>query len=244
MSRTYLILGASSDIGFSYLHHLEDLGVSATVFAVGNHGISKIKDTAYQNITVHPYSCDLSKKEEIDQLMKEILQVSSMISHVLHLAAVPFQYLRASQFSYERICCDFQVQVASIGLILQQLLPKMKKNHFGRTVFMTSSCTIGMPPKNLLEYHTVKYALVGMIRSYAAEFSAYNMTFNGIAPAMVETKFWEKVPEYLVELNKQGQPGGSCISLEEIHHTIDFLFSESTTFINGENINLSGGGTM
>ena len=188
--------------------------------------------------------CDLSDCEKLESKISEIIDSGVVITHFLHFAAGKLIYEKASKFSYERLVENFKIQVCSADIVLKHILPQMKKQKFGRTVITTSSCTIGIPPKYMSEYTTVKYALVGLIKSYAAEYFGKNVTINGISPAMMETRFWDSVSPHIAELNRSVQPQKQCIEQNEIHECIDYLCSESSSFVTGENINLSGGQTM
>lgn len=101
-----------------------------------------------------------------------------------------------------------------------------------------------MPPTFMSEYAIVKYAAVGMIKSYARECAKYGITVNGIAPSMVETRLWDTLPSLLKEMNIKEHPQKRSVSYKEINACIDFLISPDSNFITGENIVIAGGETF
>ncbi len=244
MESNYLILGASSDTALSYIKHLDESGKKCHIIAFCYSSSERIEALKLDNITIQTVICDLGDCEAVEKTITGIMESNVRITHVLHFAAGKLIYEKAGKFSYERLNENFRIQVCAIAIILKYVLPAMKKQKFGRVVITTSSCTIGAPPKYMSEYTMIKYALVGLIKSYAVEYFGKNVTVNGIAPAMMETRFWDTVSPHIAELNKSVQPCKQCISPNEVNECIDYLCSESASFVTGENINLSGGQVM
>ena len=94
------------------------------------------------------------------------------------------------------------------------------------------------------EYTIIKYASLGLIKSYAAECIRYNITVNGIAPSMVDAQLWNDISPIISEKSVSSHPLKRTVSFDEINHCIDFLSSKEAGFITGENINRSGGETV
>ena len=78
---------------------------------------------------------------------------------------------------------------------LKYILPFMKKNKYGKILTILSSVTIGQPPGHMSSYVTSKYALLGLLRSLAAEYSKYKICINSISPGMINTKFLNEIPK-------------------------------------------------
>lgn len=248
MNYNYLIFGASSDVAVSYIKHLDECGGSQRIFAFCRSSAQRLEELELQNTELRIVVCDLTDsaalEQEIKKITDELSQLGEAVTHFLHFAAGQLVYDKIPNFSAERFCASFQIQVSSAMTAMKFLLPIMKKRKFGRIIIMTSSCTIGTPPKYMAEYTAVKYALAGVIKSAAVEYAGKNITVNGIAPAMIETRFWDTVSPHIKEMNLKSQPGGECISMAQIHSCLDYLGSESASFVTGENINLSGGQTI
>lgn len=244
MDKTYLILGASSDTAISYIKHLDEKLTDCTVYGFCRSSANRLSELELTHVRLIPIVCDLSDIPALDRCLEELSEQGVKITHFLHFAAGKLVYEKASKFSAERLEENFRIQVTSAAEALKYILPMMKKQKFGRVVITTSSCTIGTPPKYMSEYTVVKYALHGLIKSYAAEFFGKNITINGIAPAMMETRFWDTVSPHIAELTRSVQPGKQCIPQEELHKCLDYLTSDEASFVTGENINLSGGQVM
>ena len=71
---------------------------------------------------------------------------------------------------------------------------------------MLSSVTINLPPKALVHYTTIKYALLGLVKSLASEYGNKNIQINALSPSMIETKFLENINEKIIEINAHNHP--------------------------------------
>ena len=106
---------------------------------------------------------------------------------------------------------------------------------------MLSSCVFGVPPKALSHYITIKYAMLGLVKSLASEYSDKNIQINGISPSMVETKFLDNINEKIIELSAYNHPLKRNASVEDITPIIKILISNESNYINSVNIPITGG---
>ena len=90
-------------------------------------------------------------------------------------------------------------------------------------------------------YVTVKYALLGLMKSMAMEYADKGVSVNGISPNMMETQFLEQIDERIVEMNRENSSMKRNVKVEETVAVIQFLLSEGAGYMNGVNLNLSGG---
>ena len=100
---------------------------------------------------------------------------------------------------------------------------------------------MNIPPKALTQYTTVKYALLGLVRSLASEYSDKNIQINAVSPSMVETKFLDTIDEKIVELNAYNHPLKRNAKVKDITPIIKMLASNESDYINGINIPITGG---
>lgn len=239
---TYMIFGATSDIGMSYIEHLNKQNPDTRILAFGNNSIERIENIKCDKII--PIKCDLNNISEVDKKVSELIGKYTDITHFINFAYGKLRYERVTAFSAEETEKNFRIQITSCCTALNKLIPIMKKNKYGRIIIITSSVATGMPPTFMSEYAIVKYAAVGMIKSYARECAKYGITVNGIAPSIVETRLWDTLPSLLKEMNIKEHPQKRSVSYKEINACIDFLISPDSDFITGENIVISGGETF
>lgn len=133
-----------------------------------------------------------------------------------------------------------QVNYFSSLSIVQQCLPYMTKQNYGRIINI-GSIWINLAKPMRLAYAVSKNALHTLTKMIAVEYSQYNILSNTVSPGYIETdltlhnrtsdelqQICEKTP-----LGRLGQP-------HEIAKTIYHLTVENT-FITGQNIIIDGG---
>ena len=104
--------------------------------------------------------------------------------------------------------------------------------------------TLGLPPKYLSMYTTIKYAQLGLVRALAAEYGELGVSVNAVSPSMVETQLLSEVPRQIVELSQAQNPMGRNASADDVAGVIEFLLSPAAGFINGANIPVTGGSVV
>lgn len=233
MRKIYLIVGASSDIGMTFIRSAINKDDSAEFYAHYrnmNDTLAVIKDKFDSRI--HLIQTDLSKEDGVTNVIHAVQETPT---HILHLPAGKIAYKRLRQVSEEDIQTEMRIQVYSLLEIYRAFLPKMAKEGYGRAVTVTTSYTHGLPPRFLTAYTTVKYALLGLVKSAAVEYAGKGIHINAVSPEMVDTKFLSSIDERIVENVANGRPLGKNLSPQEVVTAIEFLFSDGNPMY-GENL--------
>lgn len=246
-NKVYLITGASSDIGITFLKSLEEQlkekGQKAVVlahYAFHAERLLQLQEEATA-LEIIPLQADLAQVGDIQKLIESVKAHGTCPDYIIHLPASKLVYNRMKQFEAEEMQKDMMMQVCSLGEIGKAFLPGMAKRKSGKVVVMLSSATLGMPPKCMSHYVTVKYALLGLMKSMAMEYADKGVNVNGISPNMMETQFLEQIDERIVEMNRENSTMKRNVKVEETVAAIQFLLSEGAGYMNGVNLNLSGG---
>lgn len=244
--KTYIITGASSDIGTAFLREFEKDNEKITAYCqyFSNDSMLKELRSVFNNVDIRLSRCDLSSAEDTDRWIKELKAESVVPTHILHLAARKLEYMRLKQFDWKKTVNEMNIQVNSLAQLLKAFLPIMSKEKYGRVVAMISSCTLGAPPKFMIDYLISKYALLGLIKGAASEYAGTGITVNGLSPSMIETKFLSEIDPRIVEMNAQSNPMKRNINVDEVVSALRFLLSDRASYMNGVNLNLTGGERM
>ncbi len=181
---------------------------------------------------------DLSLKEDVDKLINQIKEQFVVVDHIVHLVAIPAQNLQFRKENWNHVSENMNVSVKSIYSILQALLPPMVKQKYGKVVFMLSSYVVGVPPKFQSTYVISKHALLGLMNSLAAEYSEFGITFNGVSPDMIETKFLGALPHIIIEQNAQNSKLKRNLTVEDVIPSFEKLLSEESDNITGQNFEI------
>ncbi|MDR0853892.1 MAG: SDR family oxidoreductase [Clostridiales Family XIII bacterium] len=247
--KNYLIIGASSDIGLAYIRHLEEICSDeddVTVIAHYNTMSPKFKmlTDSVKKISIHAVKGDLSEPDDTKRVISQTKNLIGNPTHILHLPAGKFHHMRIKQFDTKKTLQELNIQLFSLGETLKEFLPAMAKEGTGRVVVMLTAYTLGIPPKYVTDYIICKYALLGLVRAAASEYGDKGVTINGISPTMIESKFICDLDERIVESLAKEAPLGRNITIDEVVGAIDYLMSDFSSYVNGTNLNITGGGVL
>jgi len=239
MKEALLITGATSDLGYGYLKKFKNKNITIIAFY---YDFEERLDDLIEN-----YKLDIVKIYfdflYLDSLEEKVRELSEdyFISKVLHLSAPIVKQERFNKISKEVFYNDFTIQVVSLVEILKIVLLRMKKEKKGKIVIILSSCVEGVPPKFWASYVTSKYAMIGFLKSLVSEFGQFNIQINGISPSMIQSKFLNNMDERMVEMGIEKHPMKRTVTIDEVTETIDCLLFNNNSFLNGNNILLTGG---
>lgn len=240
MKNNLLVLGASSDIGLALIeqiHGNHDRVIAH--FHRSEGGLKALREKIGDRLVL--IQADFSDEAETDGFVEQVSGKFENIAHIVHLPANRIAYARFPQKSWDSTQRDLDIQVRSIYKILSRLIPTIAKMEHGKIVFVLSSCTME-PPKFLVDYTTAKFALLGFMKTLAAEYAEKGLNINAVSPSMMETRFLADVPHLIIEESAKANPAKRNASVSDIVPMIEFLLSNGSDFITGQNIMVSGGG--
>lgn len=246
-NKVYFITGASSEVGIAFIRSLDEKlkknEEKATVighYAAHDEVLLTLKEELAA-VKLVLQQADLSKPEEVADLIARAAGICECPDCILHLPAAKLSYNRIKQLDWQNVLRDMEIQVHSLGEIGKYFLPKMGKRGKGKIAVMLTACTVGMPPKFMSQYVLVKYALLGLMKSMAVEFADKGVNVNGISPNMMETKFLDNIDSKMIEMNREISTMKRNVRVEEVLPAIHLLLSEGSDYMNGVNLNLTGG---
>jgi 3-oxoacyl-[acyl-carrier protein] reductase len=122
------------------------------------------------------------------------------------------------------------------------VLPHMIEQNYGRLVHISSINAFVGATDGEAHYCAAKAGILALSRVVAAENARYNITSNVIAPGLIMNEFLKKIypPEFferLVNMCPKGRAGRP----EEVANAVLFFAHESSEFITGEVLTVSGG---
>jgi 3-oxoacyl-[acyl-carrier protein] reductase len=239
MSNIILIIGASSDIGVELIMNLEEECLVIAHYNSCNQRLLQLEGHISNKLVA--VKANLASEEEIESLLNTIEADYGIPNKIVHLAASKLENIRFKDVVWEDFEKDINISFKSLVMILKRFLPKLAKEKRGHVVVILSSCVFGVPPKALSHYTTIKYALLGLVKSLASEYADKRIRINAVSPSMTETKFLSNINEKLIEISAQNNPLNRNATPSDIVPAVKFLLSADASFINGANIPISGG---
>lgn len=236
-----LVTGASSDVGLALIRKI--YGNYDTVLAHYNRsdaGILALKEKFGDKII--PIKADFSLEESSRALADTILAKDIVPTHFVHLPARPLNNIKFSKTTWDTFDAEMSTSFRSAVILCQTFLPVMAKRRCGKIVFMLSHNVINQPPiKYAVPYTSVKYALLGLMRSLSCEYADKGITVNGVSPSMIETKFLADVPDLIIEKNAAESPLKRNLNVEDVISAFEFLLDKGANCVTGHNIAVTGG---
>lgn len=223
----YLVVGGSSGIGLQLVHNLLKLG--NTVYVASRQK---------RDLPVEAHFIELN-------VLSDVSVIKTQLPNELHGLAYcpgtinlkPFARLTEDDFLN-----DYKTNVLGAIKIIQQVITKLKAvNTSSIVLFSTVAANTGMG------FHasvaSSKSALQGLAVSLAAEFAAYKIRVNVIAPSLTNTPLAANLlsSHERVEASEKRHPLGRIGTSKEIADAAEFLLSDKSSWITGQILGIDGG---
>lgn len=235
MKKIALITGTTQGIGKAIKKSMKD---NYYIIAINR----KSDDSVDENII-----CDLSRKEEIERISKEIQKCHIDILINNAGGSLPCKF---SDLKLETIIKDINLNFIAPTLLMQGVLPGMIRKGYGK-ILNISSISAKAPTPYLHIYSAAKSALDSLTISCAKEYGERNISINSICPGAVDTpvsiKGRQQISVYK-EMNREDYQKsmikatglGRMVSTEEVADLVSFLISDKASAISGQTINICG----
>ena len=242
MDKVLLVTGGSSEVGIQLIRDVySDYKLIYIQYFHMNEELQRLVDEISNSVEVILVQCDFSDSCSVTNLIDSIKTNGVLPNQIVHLPAPKAYNKQFHKDVWDNFDAGWEVSVHSIVEILKAFIPNMSKQRYGRIVFMLTSNTINNPAKYQSSYVTVKYALLGLMRSLAVEYIDKGITVNGVSPDMMETKFLSELPHLIVEQNAANSPIGRNIRVDEVVPVIAHMLSDAGASMTGQNIGITGG---
>ncbi len=241
--KVLLITGASSDIGVKLIDEInKDYDYIIAHHNGDESNLKRLKEELKEKLIL--VAGDFRDENKTYEFIENIKKTGKIPTHIVHLPAGKYENIKFSKLTWDRFQNDINIAFRSLVIVLNAFLPLMAKNKFGKVVVMLTSCTTNIPPKYLSSYVSTKYALLGLVKALANEYADKGIRINGISPSMIETKFLENIPELIIKQNAMNSPTGSNLAVDDVIPMFEFLLSEKSNSITGQNIAITNGNIM
>ncbi len=238
-----LVTGASSDIGISLIKKISD-GYDYIIAHYNRESEKLIELKKDLGEKLIPLKGDFKDENKTYDFVNSIKELNLIPTDIVHLPAGLVQNVKFSKLNWEDFKNDIDISLRSLVIILNNFLPIMAKNKYGKVIVMLTSYTKNIPPKYLANYVTSKYALLGLVKALANEYADKNIRINGVSPSMIETKFLKNIPELVVKQNALNSPTSKNLDVKDVIPIFEFLLSDGAACITGQNIAITNGNIM
>lgn len=238
--RVAVVTGASVGNGRALCERLAEEGAKIVVVDIASSA-ETVRAVQALGGTALEISADVTKQNEVARLFEEVLATFGTVDILVHNVGCyeeePFHLI-----SYERWNNMMNVTLNSLFVVVQAVLPVMKKNGFGRIITFSSD-TVWLGTPFLTHYITAKMGVIGFTRSLSAEVGMYGITINTVSVGLTATQSItgaepaSSILAHILPAQAVHRPDEP----EDIANVVAFLAMPASGIITGQTINVDGG---
>jgi 3-oxoacyl-[acyl-carrier protein] reductase len=233
-TRVALVTGASRGIGAAVALALAELGAAVAVNYRERANdaeavVARIKAGGGRAMAV---AADVSHAVAVTAMVEQVAKTLGLIGILVNNAgiAIPRGVDDLSEDDFDR---TIMVNLKSVFLCTQAVLPSMRARKWGRIVNISSGAARGAGGIGP-HYNASKAGMEGLTRGYAARLVKEGITVNAVAPSLIETDMMRDRTDLArnIPLGRMGQA-------DEVAQAVAMVLGNS--YMTGQTIMLNGG---
>jgi len=244
-----LVTGAAGGIGSATARRFAEEGATVVLSDINGEGCEKVlKEIEEKGGKGSIILADVTKEDEIVAIFSKVKKDYGRLDILANIAGGDFEnQVAVDEISYEKMSYNIDANLKSCILCCREAAKIMMEQQYGKIINMSSLVYRGSPMQ--FTYAAAKGGVFAFTRSMALTLGMYNITVNGLAPALIEVdiiknsispEVWEALKEDCATrypLGRIGQP-------IDVANCALFLASDESSFITGQVIEISGGGRL
>lgn len=241
--RVALVTGASQGIGQACALKLAEAGATVALAARNREKLAEVAaQIAAAGGKAAAYQLDVGDEEQIKAVVKSAVGELGKIEILVNNAGITRDQLvmRMKRADWDAV---INTNLTSAYLCIQQVIPGMLKQRWGRIINVTS--VFGqMGQAGQANYAASKAGLIGLTMAIAREVGSRNITCNAVAPGFIATAMTDVLPEDIKQAGLKAIPLGRIGTADDVASAVRFLASEEASYITGHVLNVNGGMLM
>lgn len=239
MEKVAIVTGASRGIGREIARSLakQNIKVIANYNNSEEKAIELKKELEAEGIEIDIVKADVSKREEIKNLVKYAIENYEKIDILINNAGIG-EYKLFTDETDEDWNKVINTNLYSAFAVSQEVIPNMIKNKNGCIINISSVWGMVGASMEVL-YSVSKAGIDGLTKALAKELGPSNIRVNAIAPGIVDTDMCKNFTEEEIENIKEEIPLERIGKVEDISKCINWLINDNYT--TGQIISINGG---
>lgn len=244
LNKIALITGGSSGIGFATAKRFISEG--AYVFITGRRQAELDAAATQLGDSCSGIRCDVSNLVDLDRLF-DVIRKQKVKLDVLFANAGGGTLVPLGQITEEHFDKTFDTNVRGLLFTVQKALPLMPP---GSSIILNASITSIKGNPAFSVYSASKAAVRSFARSWTLDLKKFQIRVNAISPGVVPTPGYdllglsrEQVEDF-INVQAANIPLGRVGTPDEIAKAVVFLASEDSSFVNGIELFVDGGGAQ
>lgn len=240
MNKVILITGASKGIGRDIAETLSK-NPDNIIIANYNKSVEKAKEMQAnlkkENINIEIIKADVSKRDEVKEMIKEVLSKYKKIDVLINNAGIS-QYKLFNDITDDDWDNIININLKSAFIVSQEVVRNMIHNKNGCIINISSIWgVIGASME--VAYSTSKAGIIGLTKSLAKELGPSNIRVNAVAPGIIDTEMNARFSEDELNNIKEEIPLEKIGKTADVTKCIQWLINDDYT--TGQVISINGG---
>ncbi|KAL1974965.1 hypothetical protein VTN31DRAFT_5169 [Thermomyces dupontii] len=239
-----IVTGGSSGFGAAIAKRFGEEGAKVILTDINVEQGQQVAATNPSNLVFQKH--DVTKLEDWKAVVDLAFTKFGRLDVLVNNAGTSYRNkptLEVTEAEFDRV---FNVNVKSIFLAVQAVMPRLVEQGQGGSVINISSTGAQRPRPGLVWYNSSKGAVSNATKGLAAEFGKHNIRINNVCPLLTATGLFsmftgmEDTPENRAKFIKDVPLGRLC-DVEDIANMCLYLASDEGRFVNGTDLVVDGG---
>lgn len=246
-NKVVLITGAAQGIGLATAQEFAKVGATVVMSDVIDmtEQIKELTDAGFKAIS---YKCDVSDENQVQKMIEDIVLKYGKLDCAFNNAGVQTPQRPMAEITYDEfdktVAVDFKGVWNCMKYEIEQMLKQEEVNGSKGCIVNTSSQggVMGFPGQ--AAYIACKHAVLGLTKTACLDYADKGIRINAVLPGVILTPMAKDLMKRNPDIEKEllrDIPKGRMGEPYEIAHTVMWLCSSYSTFVDGASISVDGG---
>lgn len=238
-----VVTGGSQGIGEAIVKRFVEDGAAGVAILGRNLDVAQntaksIDPTGEKVIAIR---CDVSDEQQVADAVEKILEKFKTIDILVNNAGITKDSM-FHKMTKEQWDTVININLYGVYHMCKYVVPVMREKNYGRIVNITSISAFGNIGQ--ANYSATKGAIISFTNTLAMEGGPKNITANCIAPGFIRTDMYNAVPDEIIAKHIKRVPLKRLGEPSEIAGAASFMASDDASFVSGQCLVISGGGSI
>lgn len=241
--RIAIVTGGAQGLGKEISKQLAEEGAFVNIFDLGD-ATSTVKEIEEMGNKAKSYVVNITKQDEVDAAIQEILNTHGRIDILVNNAGVVSAHENLLSVTNEIWDREIAVNLTGTFYCCRAVTGPMIEQKYGKIINISSIAGDTGRPQTSPAYSAAKAGVYGLTMSMAKNLAKHGINVNAVCPGVVLTGIHDSYPKEALDRLLSEIPyvrGGKPL---DIANAILFLASEESDYITGTRIRVNGGSWM